>query len=82
MAELDVDDPEHPDAWVGHESGWTLNAYQSGLLIWQNPAEGGEPRHLRGVDRDQILEIWKGLSREEIAVIDAEPWLPGYGCKS
>ena len=33
LAQLDAHDPEHPDAWLTHESGWTLSVFESGLVI-------------------------------------------------
>ena len=30
LAELDVEDPEHPDVALIHENGWCLGAYPSG----------------------------------------------------
>jgi hypothetical protein len=56
VAELDAyEDDEHPDIAVSHESGWTLSAFPSGLLVWENVYADDEddsspaaPRHLRG----------------------------------
>jgi hypothetical protein len=81
LAELDVEDIEHPDVALIHESAWCLGAYPSGLLIWEN-LESGEPRHMRGVSRERVLELWQKLSRGELAAIEAEPWKPGYGQSS
>ena len=77
LAELDVDDSEHPDASLTHETEWSLSAFQSGLLMWEN-LEEGEPRHMTGVSRGQVRELWLLLSRGDIAGVDAQPWLPGY----
>ena len=78
LAELDVEDIEHPDVALIHESGWCLGAYQSGLLIWEH-LEGNEPRHMRGISRERTLELWQILARGDLATIDSEPWKPGYG---
>ena len=78
LAELDVEDIEHPDVALIHESGWCLGAYPSGLLVWEN-LESGEPSHMCGVSRDRVLELWQRLSRGELAEIESEPWKAGYG---
>ncbi len=78
LAELDIEDIEHPDVTLIHESGWCLGAYPSGLLIWEH-LEGNEPRHMRGVSRERMLELWQMLARGEFAAIDTEPWKFGYG---
>lgn len=78
LAELDAEDIEHPDVALIHESGWCLGAYPSGLLIWEN-LEEGEPRHMRSVSREHVLDLWQLLARGEFATIEAEPWKAGYG---
>lgn len=78
LAELKVEDIEHPDVALTHESGWCLGAYPSGLVIWEH-LENGEPRHMRGVSRERVFGLWQMLARGEFAAIDAEPWKPGYG---
>ena len=80
LAELDVEDVEHPDVALIHESGWCLGAYPSGLLIWEDlSADDGAPRHMRAVPRDRVLELWQKLAKGDIAAVDAEPWQAGYG---
>ena len=78
LAELDVEDIEHPDVALIHENGWCLGAYPSGLLVWEN-LENSEPRHMRGVSRERVLKLWQRLSRGELAAIESEPWKAGYG---
>lgn len=78
LVELDVEDVEHPDVTLTHESGWCLGAYPSGLLVWEN-LESGEPRHMRDVSRGRVLELWQRLSRGDLAAIESEPWKAGYG---
>jgi hypothetical protein len=79
LSELDVEDLEHPDAWLTHESGWTLSVFSSGLVVWDNLAEPGASQHQNGISRDRALELWQTLSRGDIAAIEREPWSPGYG---
>ena len=89
LQELDIEteDFEHPDVSLKHETEWCLSAFLSGLLIWENvggaPADDdsdlrGEPaRHMKGVSRQKVLELWLRLAAGDIAAVDAEPWLPG-----
>src|SRR5687767_15519193 len=79
LAELDVEDIEHPDVALTHESGWCLGAYPRGLLIWEDLSAVGAPRHMRDVSRERVLELWQKLAKGDIAAVDAEPWKPGYG---
>jgi hypothetical protein len=78
LAELDVEDIEHCDVSLTHETGWCLEAYYTGLLIWEHLG-GGEPRHMRGISRDRVLELWQRLAVGDFATIEGEPWKPGYG---
>lgn len=78
LSELDAEDDEHPDASLKHESEWALSAFGGGLLIWEN-VEAGAPRHMTNVSRDKVLQLWIALSRGDLASIEKEPWLPGYG---
>jgi hypothetical protein len=77
LAQLDEHDPEHPDAWLTHESGWTLTVSESGVVVWENPESAGEPRHRVSVSREEALSLWLKLSRGDIAAIEREPWRPG-----
>jgi hypothetical protein len=77
LAELDAEDEEHGSVSLTHESEWCLGAYPGGLLVWEN-LEGGEPRHMNGVSRERMLELWIKLARGELAEIEREPWRPGY----
>src|SRR6478752_6624545 len=75
LAELDVEDDEHPDVALIHESGWCLGAYPSGLLIWEHLGHDNVgPGHMRGISRERVLELWQELARGEITAIDREPW--------
>ena len=77
LAQLDVEDDEHPDVALTHESEWCLGAFPSGLLVWEN-LESGEPRHMNAVSRERVLELWLKLSEGHVSDVDCEPWLPGY----
>src|SRR5262249_36014174 len=78
LGQLDADDVEHPEVSLTHESEWCLGAYSGGLLIWENAEADDEPRHMNGVPRERVLELWVKLSFGKVDEIEREPWLPGY----
>jgi hypothetical protein len=82
LHELDIriEDEEHPDVSLTHETEWCLAAYCSGLLVWENvEAEDVNPKYMNGVPREKILALWLKLAEGDIAAVEAEPWLSGYG---
>jgi hypothetical protein len=82
LAELGSTDPRdsQSDCYLIHEeSGWTLAAFRSGLLVWDNYNESvGAPRHLR-TTHAHVLKLWQALAAGRIAEIDALAWQPGAG---
>jgi hypothetical protein len=70
LAELEVPDREHPSTWLGDEEDWTVDVYETGLVIFhclQGPPGLGCER--RGGTRDEALELWLLLQqgrRDEI----------------
>jgi hypothetical protein len=85
LQSLDIEDREHPDVSLTHESAWCLSAFPSGLLVWESLEEGEHdpatkqpPRHMKGVSREKVLELWLKLAQGDIASVEAEPWMPGY----
>jgi hypothetical protein len=79
LAELDgEDDDEHPDVSLTHESEWSMSAFPDGLVIWENP-EVDIARHMLHLSRQKVLELWTKLADGQIADIEKEPWLAGYG---
>jgi hypothetical protein len=78
LAQLEEHDPEHPDAWLTHESGWILAVFESGLVVLENLESEGNPRHQVGISREKALSLWLKLSRGDIAEIEQEPWSPGH----
>jgi hypothetical protein len=79
LAELDADDPEHPDVALEHESGWALSAFPSGLAVFENVETDDEPRHLTGLSRADVADLWRLLAMGNLADLELQPWLPGYG---
>jgi hypothetical protein len=67
LAELDTSDMEHPSTWLSDDDGWTVDVYETGLVMFghrfENICERG------GVTRDEALELWLLLQegkRDEI----------------
>ncbi|MEV0409191.1 hypothetical protein, partial [Actinoallomurus sp. NPDC050550] len=81
LAELDgPDDPEHPDVMISHESGWTLSAFTSGLLVWEDPEDAdGVSRHMRDVPRSLVHTLFRAVAAGDLEAVDDQPWSPGYG---
>ncbi|MBT2788620.1 MULTISPECIES: hypothetical protein [unclassified Halomonas] len=77
--ELSGADGEHTDVSLTHESEWCLAAFFSGLLVWENVAGEGEPKHMKGISREKVLTLWKLLASGRIDEIDQESWVSGYG---
>ncbi|MEU7876076.1 hypothetical protein [Dactylosporangium sp. NPDC049140] len=86
VAELDAyEDDEHPDIAVSHESGWTLSAFPSGLLVWENVDADDEdersaaaPRHLRDVPRERLSELLALCGDGRLDELERLPWRVGY----
>lgn len=80
LAELDEpEDPEHPDVFISHSSGWCLSAFQSGLLVWENDEdEAGGPFHMRGVSRSVAEGLFRAVAGDDLDAVRGQPWLPGY----
>jgi hypothetical protein len=80
LQSLDVEDKEHADVALKHETEWCLSAYSGGFLVWENAdAEEADARHMKGVPRERVLVLWLALAQGDISAVEAEPWLPGYG---
>lgn len=61
LAELNTSDQEHPNTWLSDNDGWTVDVYESGLVIFSHQSENICQR--RGVSRDEALELWLLLQR-------------------
>ena len=72
-------DNEHPDVSLGHESGWCISAFSSGLTVFENVETGDGPMHMRGVTRERVLELWSMLAAGDISGLNGLAWDPGYG---
>jgi len=74
--ELLSTDDEHPDVSVEHEeTGWCISAYRNGRVTLSSSR--GETRHMIGVSKEQVLELWKRLIEGNIDSLLKEAWKPG-----
>jgi hypothetical protein len=79
LDEVNEADGEHTDVSLTHETEWCLSTSAKGLLVWENlESRESKPRHMNGVERAHVLRLWTALADGDLAMIDAEPWLPGY----
>ncbi len=79
LAELDTHDPEHPDVAVSDKTGWTLSAFPSGRVVWENVEEDGPPRHLSSVARAEVHRLFTLVAQGDWQAVEALPWAAGYG---
>ena len=78
-AELSNADKEHTDVSLTHETEWCLSAFSSGLLVWENVAGDGEPKHMHNVPKEKVIHLWSLLAQGSVSEINNENWLAGYG---
>ena len=64
---------------VHDDAGWSLSAFPSGLVVFQNIEDPGPVRHLKAVDRRRVFELFAMLDSGEIAELERLDWNPGYG---
>lgn len=80
LDELDtVADAEHPDVSITHESQWSLGIMMGGRVIWENVEGAGDPKHLDGLSREEILRLMRLVAAGDLDSVHSQPWLPGYG---
>ncbi len=68
-----------PDAWLSHDTEWTISVSQSRLVVWEDVEHDDKPRHLLNVSREKIEELWRRLAAGDLAAIERENWRSGYG---
>ncbi|MFH9741764.1 hypothetical protein ACH4MA_29255 [Streptomyces roseolus] len=80
LSELDGPrDDEHPDVSVSDdESAWSLSAFQTGGLVFENLDDDVEPRHMEGVSREETVRIMAMMAREDFEALEALEWSAGY----
>jgi hypothetical protein len=67
LAELNTPDMEHPNTWLSDDEEWTVDVYESGLVVFSH--EGAIICEREGISREQSLELWLLLQqgrRDEI----------------
>ena len=80
LAELQTrgQDEEHGQVSVTNDAEWCIAVNLSGTVTFEN-LETGDPRHMRQVPGGKILELWGLLAEGDVATIEQEPWVVGYG---
>jgi hypothetical protein len=79
LEELDATDQEHTDVAVGTADGWTISAYRSGNVAFENvEARSSVPRHIKRLPREEIARLMRLLAAGDLAALESEPWEPGY----
>ncbi|MCP4323564.1 MAG: hypothetical protein GY787_17275 [Alteromonadales bacterium] len=78
-SELTDAQSEHTDVSLTHESEWCLSAFSSGLLVWENVAGDGVPKHMSNITKGKVIELWSLLATGNIDKINNENWSSGYG---
>lgn len=77
----DAPDAEHPEVSVAHDSGWTLSAFTTGRLVWENVELDDQPRHALAAGPEEIRRLFGLVARGLIAEVDNWDWKPGYGVR-
>jgi hypothetical protein len=79
LTQLDVADKEHTDVAVRTPDGWTISAYRSGNVVFENiEARSSVPRHIKRLPRSEISRLMRLLAAGDLAALEREPWEPGY----
>lgn len=80
LAELDgPGDPEHPDVSIFDESGWSLSAFPSGLVVWENVEEDEPSRHRASLTRGEVRHLFALLAYGDLKAVESVGWQSGYG---
>lgn len=79
LNELKSSDAEHPDCSLSAEEGWSISVFESGLVIFENDETGEGPWHMRSMQNEAALDLWRLLQANDIAALQAKAWGPGYG---
>ncbi len=74
VAELDGADREQPDVAVSHQTGWTLSAFASGRLIYENAEDDNTPRREMVVERTVLRELFGALAEGDFRRLESQDW--------
>src|ERR671910_681222 len=69
LGELEPVEGEQPGVAVRHRSGWTLSAFPTGLVAWQN-TELGRPERRAFFSIDQLRLAFEHVARGEVELVD------------
>jgi hypothetical protein len=75
---IDASDEEHGAAWLGTDSGYTVE-WSDAVLVFSGPGFEPPSRHMRKVPRERALGLWVALARGDIAAVERCDWHPGNG---
>jgi hypothetical protein len=64
---------------VVHDGQWSISAYYSGLVCFENPKAGEGPWHLTNLSVSRILELWQLLAEGNLEELRRLPWVAGDG---
>jgi len=79
LTQLDAADQEHTDVSVRTADAWTISAYRSGNVVFENvEARPHVPRHIKRLPRAEIGRLMRLLAAGDLAALEREPWEPGY----
>ena len=61
---------------VSHESGWTLSAFASGRLIYENVEDLDQLPRQMVVDRAVASHMFRALAAGDLNSLEAQAWQP------
>jgi len=76
--EVRLEDEEHTSISVVHESEWGLGVYYGGYVTFEHVEGDGEPRHMRNVPREKVLDMMQKIASGDLPALEAEAWEDGY----
>jgi hypothetical protein len=80
LAELDSPelDREHVSVAIRLPNGWSLSAFVSGLVVYENVEDlVVEPRNIRAQSRDEAKKLLNLLVAEKLSELERQPWEAG-----
>jgi hypothetical protein len=78
LAELATPDPEHPDCWLIDENGWSISAFDTGLVVFENVETDEGPWHMPNCTSKLMLALWNHLKAGELDKVKTHAWREGY----
>lgn len=73
-----LDDEEHGSVSVIHESEWGLSISRGGYVVFESVERDDDPRHMRGVPREKLIDLMCELALGHLGELEKEPWQSGY----